>query len=237
MAEPRIVVLENPEALAQHVAQWLLDIANATPHRFSIALSGGATPKRLYEILAGPPYRDSFPWARTHVFWGDERFVPHDDRDSNFRMAWQALLDHVPIPPANIYPMPYGPAPAEAAAVYQQLLQVYYGSEALDASRPLFDVNLLGLGEDGHTASLFPGTPALDEAMAWVTSVTENVKQPRITLTYPAIASSRYVAFVAAGASKAAVLKQVLAGDRSKPAARIVATGDLIWFLDKAAAA
>ncbi len=202
-----------------------------------MCLSGGNTPKRLYEILATAPYRTEFPWARTHVFWGDERFVPHDHQDSNFRMVRQALLNHVPVPPAQIYPIPFGNDPQGAAHAYQQSLENFHGSAALDASRPLFDVTFLGLGEDGHTASLFPGTPALEEALAWVVPVAPPDLQQRISLTYPALASSRHVAFLVEGAKKSAILKRVLAGDRALPSARITCVGDITWFLDQAASA
>jgi 6-phosphogluconolactonase len=235
MAEPKTVVLADPEALARHVAGWLTDLALAAPGRFAIALSGGSTPKRLYEILAEPAFRDRFPWEKTHLFWGDERFVPPDDPASNLGMTRRAMLDHVPIPPANIHPMPTVGDPAEAARAYQLTLQTYYGAESLDMSRPLFDVTLLGLGENGHTASLFPDTASLNEMLAWVTPVTENVPQPRLTLTYPAIACSTYVAFLVAGASKAQVLRLVWGGDSSQPATQVTAAGTLIWFLDEKA--
>jgi 6-phosphogluconolactonase len=131
--------------------------------------------------------------------------------------------------------MPTIGSPAEAAQAYQATLEQYYGHETLDMARPLFDVTLLGLGENGHTASLFPDTPALEESLAWVAPVTQGVPQPRLTLTYPAIACSNYVAFLVAGAGKADVLRRVLDGDRSQPAARVTAAGSLIWFTDKAA--
>jgi len=237
MAEPQIVRTADPEALARHVAVWLTERAAASSGRFAIALSGGSTPKRLYEILAEPAQRDRFPWDRTYLFWGDERCVPPDSADSNFNMTRHALLDHVPIPPAQIYRMPTEGTPADAARAYQATLQSYYGREVLDMAYPLFDVTLLGLGENGHTASLFPDTASLDETLAWVAPVTEGVPQPRLTLTYPAIACSDVVAFLVAGKSKATVLKRVLAGDRTQPAARITSAGDLIWFVDEAAAA
>ena len=237
MAEPRIVTLADPEALARHVAGWLTDLAMACTGRFAISLSGGSTPKRLFEILAEPDFASRFPWDRTHLFWGDERFVPPDSKDSNLGMTRKALLDHVPIPPANIHAMPTTGTPADAALVYEATLKAYYGLETLDMARPLFDVTLLGLGENGHTASLFPGTAALDETLAWVAPVTEGVPQPRLTLTYPAIACSTIVAFLVAGKNKAEVIKLVLGGDRTQPATRITAAGELIWFLDAAAAA
>jgi 6-phosphogluconolactonase len=235
MAEPRVVTLADPEALATHVAGWLTDLALAKTGNFAIALSGGSTPKRLFELLAEPGLAARFPWDRTHLFWGDERFVPYDSPYSNYRMTRLALLDHVPIPKAHVNPMPTSGDPAEAARAYQATLQTYYGAESLSMTRPLFDVVLLGLGENGHTASLFPGTPALEETLAWVAPVVNGVPQPRLTLTYPAIACSRFVAFLTAGASKRDVLARVLAGDRSQPATRVTTAGELIWFTDHAA--
>ncbi len=235
MAERAIVTLADPDALARHVADWLTGLANAATGRFCIALSGGSTPKRLFEILAEPANAARFPWSRTHLFWGDERFVPYDHPDSNYRMARLALLDHVPVPPDNVHPMPVSGDPAAAARDYQAVLQAYYGAESLDMTRPLFDLVLLGLGENGHTASLFPGTASLAESLAWVAPVTENVPQPRLTLTYPAIACSKFVAFLVAGAGKARVLRLVLDGDRSQPAARITSAGEMMWFTDEAA--
>jgi 6-phosphogluconolactonase len=237
MAEPHIVTLPDPEALARHVAGWMTDLAVASVGRFAIALSGGSTPKRLYEILAEPDYASRFPWDRTHLFWGDERFVPPEAADSNLGMTRRALLDHVPLPPANIHPMPTTGTPADAARTYDATLKAYYGRDTLDMARPLFDVTLLGLGENGHTASLFPGTASLDETLAWVAPVTEGVPQPRLTLTYPAIACTNHVAFLVAGKSKKSVLTLVLAGDRTQPATRITAAGDLTWFTDAAAVA
>ncbi len=235
MAEPQIVTLASPEDLARRAALWLTDLAVASSGRFTIALSGGSTPKRLFETLAQPDLATRFPWDRTFLFWGDERFVAYDDPDSNYRMTRLALLDHVAIPAAQVHPMPVEGEPADAARGYQATLQTHYGAESLDMTRPLFDVVLLGLGENGHTASLFPNTHALDETLAWVAPVTEGVPQPRLTLTYPAIACSRQVAFLAAGASKRDVLARVLAGDRTQPAARVTTIGELTWFTDEAA--
>ena len=233
MAEPRIVRVID---LANDVAEWLTGRAQAKQGRFAICLSGGSTPQALYEKLAADPYRGRLPWDRLYWFFGDERFVPHDDADSNYRMAREALLDHAPVPPANVMPIAGTGSPERAAADYQALLSAYYGSQALDMSRPLFDVTFMGLGEDGHTASLFPGNPALEETQKWVTAVTDpSVKQKRINLTYPALACSDVMAFLVAGEGKRAVLKRVLSGDRSAPAARATAIGELIWFVDDAA--
>ena len=233
MAEPRITKVGD---LAADVAEWLTTRASAKPGRFAICLSGGSTPQALYEKLASEAYRTRFPWERSYWFFGDERFVPHDDPDSNFLMARQALLDHAPIPAANVMPIAGTGSPDQAAADYQALLATYYGSQALDMSRPLFDVAFMGLGEDGHTASLFPGNPALEETQKWVTAVSDpSVKQARITLTYPTLACSAAMAFLVAGEGKRAVLKRVLSGDRAAPAARATAIGELIWFVDEAA--
>ena len=163
MAAPRIDVSPDQDALAHRVAQWIVDLACASPGRFAIALSGGSTPRRLYHLLAAPPLRDQMPWPRVHLFWGDDRFVPWSDADSNYGMARDAVFAHVPIPPENVHGIPILDSPAEAAQEYERVLQSYYGSAALDPARPLFDINLLGMGPDGHTASLFPGKPALDE--------------------------------------------------------------------------
>jgi 6-phosphogluconolactonase len=238
MPEPKIVTYKDAETQARGVAEWLTGLALAAPGRFSIALSGGSTPQALYEMLATQEYAARFPWDRTHLFWGDERFVPHTDTDSNFRMVREALLEKVAIPAANIHPIPDTGTADQAAAAYQQTLRTYYGSDALDMSRPLFDVSLMGLGEDGHTASLFPGSAALEESLAWVLPVVDpSVTQPRVTLTYPAFACSSALAFLVEGSKKAAILRRVLAGDRALPAARATAAGDVIWFIDEAAAA
>ena len=233
MAETQITKVGD---LATDVAEWLTARAIAKPGRFAICLSGGSTPQALYEKLATQEYRTRFPWNRSYWFFGDERFVPHDNADSNYLMARKALLDHAPIPPANIMPIPGTGTPEQAARDYAALLSAFYGSQALDMSRPLFDVTFMGLGEDGHTASLFPGNPVLEETQKWVAAVSDpSVKQARITLTYPALACSTAMAFLIAGKGKRTVLKRVLSGDRSAPAARATAIGELIWFVDDAA--
>lgn len=232
------IVRDDPEALARFVAGWLAEqAARATGPQFNVALSGGSTPKRLYEILAAE-YAHSFPWPRTHLFFGDERFVPPDDDSSNQRMVRQALIDHIELPAANFHPMPTDGDPADAAGRYQTELQNHYRGTALDPSRPLFDVVLLGLGENGHTASLFPGTKVLENVLDWVAPcVPHDAPHARLTLTYPAIASSREVAFLIAGAGKRDAIARVRANDRSQPASRITSIGRITWFLDRAAAA
>ena len=153
-------ILADPEALSRRVAAWLLELAIATKSIFAVCLSGGSTPQRFYEHLAEPPYRGAFPWSRTHWFWGDERFVPHDNALSNYRMVREALLAHAPIPATNIHPIPtQGLSPEMAAAVYERELKTFYGAAHLDPGRPLFDVNFLGLGEDGTYSFVVPGQP------------------------------------------------------------------------------
>jgi 6-phosphogluconolactonase len=235
MTESRI--FDDPEALAEHVAAWLCALSRASGRRFSVCLSGGSTPRRLYEEMATPAMTSRFPWPRVHWFWGDERFVPHDDPGSNYRMARDALLSRVPIPSDNVHPIPTeGLAPEQAAAAYEATLKQFYGADVLAPDRPLFDVMLLGIGENGHTASLFPGQPALRERRRWAIAVLGANAQSRITLTYPALNSSRDVAILATGAGKRDVVARARAGDHALPAALIHPVGRLHWFTDRAAA-
>ena len=230
-------VLPDPEALARRAADWLLGAATARGGVFAVALAGGSTPRTLYEKLAGPPYRDAFPWARAHFFWGDERFVPHDDPESNFRMAREALLSRVPIPAGNIHPVPtQGLSPEAAAAAYQRDLMTFHGAERLAPDRTLFEVTLLGLGADGHTASLFPGSAVLAERNLWVAATADPKGLARITLTYPAIESSAHLAFLVAGKEKSAIFARFRQNDRALPAAHVHPVGDLWQFVDAAAA-
>ncbi len=235
-SDAKLEILADPEALAHRVAAWMLEAAMAKEGVFAVALSGGSTPRLLYQRLAGPPYRDAFPWFRTHWFWGDERFVPRDDALSNYRMVREALLSRAPIPVLNIHPIATeGVSPEAAATAYERELKSFYGAARLDRARPLFDVTLLGLGPDGHTASLFPGTAALAERDRWVAAVVDAKTQTRITLTYPALESSRRVAFLVAGEEKRAIFARFRRGDDQLPAARLQPTGTLWLFCDAAA--
>ncbi len=230
-------VFESAETLAHDVAIWLCGLAQGSDRVFVVCLSGGSTPRRLYECLAAPEIASRLPWRRTHWFWGDERFVPHDDRDSNYRMARDAFLARVPVPDGNIHAVPTeGLSPDQAAALYEATLKRFYGADALALDRPLFDVTLLGIGENGHTASLFPGQPALEETRRWAVAVIGAKAEARITLTYPTLNSSRDVAFVATGQEKRAIVARARAGDRTLPAAIIRPVGRLHWFTDRAAA-
>lgn len=232
--QPIIETESDAEALALRVARFIAAQVSRASGRFSLSLSGGSTPKRAYELLAESSA--SLDWRRIHLFWGDERFVPPDHRDSNFRMAREALIDHVPIPAAQVHPVPTNSgSPEEAAGRYEITLQDFYGSKTLDPERPLFAMTLLGLGEDGHTASLFPGTKALDERDAWVTSIIGVKSEPRISLTYPALQSSRVILFVVSGKKKREILGRVLANDMALPAARLATRGTVHIFADRAA--
>jgi len=217
-------------ALAHGVADWLTDLALAQPGRFSICLSGGSTPKLLYQTLAE---RQHFPWGRVHWFWGDELFVAQDDPLSYYRMVREALLDQAPIPAENIHPFPILATPADSALAYEQELQAFYGDTVLEL--PLFDVTLLGLGSDGHTASLFPGTPVLDEKTRWAKEVLGAKPEPRLTLTYPALNHSREVAFLVSGSDKQAILAELRAGNTTAPASGIRPIGNLNWFVTASA--
>jgi len=227
-------VLGDPNALAKRAADWVLNLALAKKGDFAIALSGGSTPKALYEKLAVRPYRDAFPWSRTHLFWGDERFVPHHDQLSNYRMVEEALISKVPIPAKNVHGVPTeGVTPEEAARDYERDLKSFYGAERLETSRPLFDVTLLGLGPDGHTASLFPHTEVLKERDHWVAAVIGAKSEARITLTYPALESSKNTAFLVTGEAKRDIFARLLRGDDSLPAAHLHPTGRLRAFIDE----
>ena len=235
-SEARLEILADPEALARRVADWLLATAMAKDGIFAVALAGGSTPRRLYECLAGPPYLSAFPWARTHWFWGDERFVPHDHPLSNYRMVREAMLSRAPVAAANVHPIPTeGVSPEIAASTYERELKSFYGADRLAPARPLFDVTLLGLGTDGHTASLFPGTAVLAERDRWVAAVVDAKAEPRVTLTFPALESCRCAAFVVAGKEKRAIFERLRHSDASLPAARLRPAGALRFFGDAAA--
>lgn len=235
-AGAKIEVEADAESLARRLADWLTDRIAGTRGPFALNLSGGSTPKRLYTLLATPAYRERIPWLRLHLFWGDERYVPPDHPDSNFRMVREAMIAHVPISPDHVHPIPSGPSPNAAAAAYEQTLKDFYGADTLDPNRPLFQITLLGLGLDGHTASLFPGSSALDEQSAWVVPVVGARPEPRITLTLPVIASSETVAFIVAGAEKHDAIEGLRDDEPALPAARVRAARELRWFLDRAAA-
>ncbi len=237
MSYGELRVSADAEALAHDAAQLLTDAALAKSGVVRVALSGGSTPKRTYEMLANTPFLERFPWDRVHWFWGDERFVPPTDKDSNFRMAREAMLDRAPVPAANVFAVPtVGFRPEIAAGEYEARLKHAYGADTLDPARPLFDICLLGLGDDGHTASLIPGEAVLEEHTRWVAEVGHGRPEVRITLTYPAIDSSALIVFLVSGAAKRAVLAEVLSGRSTVPAARLHPAGRLLFLADRPAA-
>jgi len=237
---PRIFPVDTPEHLANQAAlefQVRAKAAMEESGRFAVALSGGATPKRMLELLATPEYSTRIDWKRVHVFWSDERCVPPGDAGSNFGMAQQALLAHVPLPEANVHRMPGELDPQEGAAAYDQLLRAF-----LTATKP-FDLVYLGLGADGHTASLFPHSRALEERQRWC--VANHVDDAavatwRLTLTYPVINAARAVMFLVQGSDKADIVARVLRGPadvQTFPAQGVhPANGTLTWMLDAHAA-
>ena len=228
-------IAEMSEAALVEILR-IVNEAVAKRGRFSIALAGGHTPAKLYALWA-EKYKTQTPWEHVHLFFGDERFVPEDDLLSNYRMARQTLIDHVPIPKENVHPMLTNfPAPEKAAEAYEVELRKFFGEGA-----PAFDVQLLGLGVEGHTASLFPGSQALDEQRRWVVAVTVPAEPPqRLTLTLVVLNQGLNTFFLVAGENK----REILAGLRSEPqnvpskypAGRIRPSRGVVWYLDQAAA-
>jgi 6-phosphogluconolactonase len=233
----RIVKMADATALAEAAAERVLALIAANQGRIAICLTGGSSPKRLYALLGQEPYRSRIPWPRVHWFIGDERFVPPGDPLHNMSMARQTFLDQC-APAANIHPIPTdGANPDDAAHAYEQQLKSFYGTDRLDRAKPLFDLVLLGVGPDGHVASLFPNYPAIDEQVRWVVGVaTAPVapKVPRISLTLPALGSCREMLFEVAGPDKRAILTRVLAGE-NLPANRAHAIGETVWLVDNSA--
>lgn len=237
--KPEIVVVPNPDELSHEAARRFTQLAIksvADRGRFSVALSGGSTPGALYRRLAEEPQWGQIPWGQVHVFWGDERCVPPDHPESNFQLAEETLLSHVSIPLDNVHRM-RGELGAEAAAQsYAVELHAFFG-----APWPRFDLVLLGMGNDGHTASLFPDSVTLHETERPVVAVTAHYQDrpaQRVTLTLPAINAARRVLFLITGAGKAETLRAVLEGPEGPyPAQRIhPASGQLTWLVDAAAA-
>jgi 6-phosphogluconolactonase len=204
--------------------------------RFTAALSGGNTPRRAYEIL-GSDFQDPVPWDGVHIFWGDERFVPPEHADSSTRMAWEAFLSKVPLPARNVHPVKTeGVSARTASAEYDRHLREFFRLGAHGV--PAFDLIILGLGLDGHTASLFPESPALEERRRLFTeNYVRKLHAERLTLTFPVINGAREVVFLVSGLEKAGVVKEILEGRAENvPAARVrPESGQLTWLLDEAA--
>ena len=232
-------VFPGVDELSRAALDELLAIAGQAAEqrgRFAIALSGGHTPAKLYSLWA-QEHNSRTPWDRVHLFWGDERYVPHEDPLSNYRMVRETLIERVPIPAANVHPMPTNlPQPEMAAEAYERQLRNFFGSEP-----PAFDLQLLGLGVEGHTASLFPGSPALEEKRRWVAAVEAAAKpSQRLTLTPVALNHGRNTFFLVSGGNKREIVAALRSEPDSKPsqypAGRIQPAGGTLWFLDQSAA-
>ncbi|MFC0283748.1 6-phosphogluconolactonase [Camelimonas abortus] len=243
MALQETIISADLDGLAANAALWLLEaLADAEAEgarRLRVCLSGGSTPQRLYALLAAPAWSARLPWEKIEWYFGDDRFVPHDHPDSNARMAREALFDHAPATAGRVHYIPWGPDIVACAAAYERTLRAAMARDREeDPGRPLFDAVICGLGRDGHTASLFPGKPALAVTDRLATAVPEAGQPPftpRITLTFPALNDSRFTAFLVAGADKRPALERLRAG-ADLPAARITAKRCLTWLLDRAAA-
>lgn len=236
MTGRKIIVAKDTAALAQAAAERLIERIDQTRGIIAICLTGGSTPKRLYELLASPEWRERIPWERVHWFLSDDRFVPQDDPLSNTGMARRAFLDAC-APPLNVHMIRTdATTPDEAAHLYEQDLRTFATSRG---KAPLFDLVLLGVGPDGHVASIFPGFPAADEMKLWVAGVPHaNVAPfvPRVTLTLPYLGSTQEMLFLASGHDKKTILTRVFAGE-VLPASRAHAEhGETVWLIDQAAA-
>lgn len=238
-----VVVCPDPEELGQRAAERFVQLVGEAVDRkgvCAVALAGGSTPKMLYKSLASEPFLTGVAWPVLHLFWGDERFVPPDHPASNYRMVKETLLSSVPLPSANIHRVPTERGEPEfVAAAYQQEIRQFFGLSRNEV--PRFDVVLLGMGEDGHTASLFPETPVLEESKLLVAATyVQQLASYRVTLTFPVLNHACNVIFLVSGEAKARALRDVLRGEyrpAKLPAQRVQPTGGaLTWIVDRAAA-
>jgi 6-phosphogluconolactonase len=238
--KPDVRVFTDVNELSLRAAEASVSTINQsvqTNGSSSLVLAGGNTPRLLYHLFS-KQFRHQIPWTRVHVFWGDERYVPLDDPQSNYRMARETLLDHVSCPAGNVHPMPtHLSDPDDAARDYEKTLKTYFSK-----GWPRFDLVLLGLGDEGHTASLFPGSAALEETKRWVVAAKAPAEPPlRLTLTLPALTQAANVYFLVTGSNKAQALHHVLSGlpdPKNYPASGVrLARGTVIWWVDREAAA
>lgn len=254
----RTILAQDEASFLKKAAQIFMEsAASAVEARdvFTVALSGGNTPKKLYALLADSYYRNRIPWTKTHVFWGDERMVPANHPDSNFKMAQEQLFAHVPIPSVNIHPIPTEMGSTlDVSRAYEQQMRVFFRNQVVKHPDshlitqnttgdifPCLDLALLGVGEDGHTASLFPGSSVLTEKVRWVAGgFVERVNGDRITMTFPVINNARQTLILCTGENKAGVVREIFQGDESSrrfPVQMVKpASGELTWLLDRGAA-
>jgi 6-phosphogluconolactonase len=234
-----MTVVEDPAALARSAAELLVAALAGRSDKWAVCLAGGSTPQGLYRLLATDEYRARLPWRHVHWFLSDERLVLADDARSNIRMIREALLDHVPAPRENVHAIPTSHrTPQACAEAYDAELRAFHAGRAAAGERTLFDITFLGVGTDGHTASLFPGSTSLGETRRWAAVAGESGTAPfvpRVTLTTSALALSKQVVFLVAGAEKRAVLARIREGD-DLPATRVARDGNALWIVDRVAA-
>ena len=234
-----VLIWKDLDTLSVASAHFFVTECNRCIHengRFVVALSGGSTPKKLYELLASPVFTRNIPWRRVFLFWSDERFVPHSNAESNYRMVKESLLERIDIPAKNVFPVPVNGPPEKAALQYETRIQNFF-----KGSSPTFDFLLLGVGGEGHTASLFPGSELLNERRRWVKEVWVPQKQThRITFTLPIINKARQILFLVSGREKATVISKVLSKKVTRdllPVQKVKpAKGNTMWMLDEEAA-
>ncbi len=234
-----LIVAESSKEFADMAAALFLKLAKQSYGRFVVGLAGGSTPRPLYQTLARSPWREAVDWSNVVMVLGDERFVSPENADSNFHMIRTALFDQVGIPASQIVGVPFkGLNVEQAAAQYERKLREVYGKDVLEAGRKFFSLNFLGMGEDGHIASLLPGqTDLLEERVRWALPVTHGRPEERVTLTYPVLESSEVTVFLVSGARKREMLDRVLSGtEQDAPASRLKPQGQLIWLVDREAA-
>ena len=236
----KIIITSDASQLAAKGAQIFCKTAKETialHGRFAVAVSGGSTPRAMHRLMSQEPFLSEIPWQKTHIFWVDERMVAFDHPDSNFGTAKKDFLNIIPIPSDQVYPIPVMTRPEEGAALYQAKLKTFFHDMSSDD--PVFDLILLGIGKDGHVASLFPGRPQIKEANRWVLSVKGG--QPnvfRLTLNYTVLNNARQILFLVSGSEKAAIVKTLLEKSQAQlPAVKIrPLNGKVTWLLDRAAA-
>lgn len=235
-----VVIKPTPTEVSKALADWITSYIEETldnQDRFTFVLTGGGSPKELYTLLASAPYKSRIDWNKIHLFWGDERAVPFDDDRNNAKMTFETLINNVPVPPEQVHVIQTELGPEAAAAAYEAILKTYF-----DVEGPTFDLVLNGMGEDGHTLSLFPGQPVIHETEAWVKAYWLQAQQmDRITMTAPLVNRAGRVVFLTFGTGKAHALKEVLKGPRNVDLypSQIIQpqSGELYWFVDQAAAA
>jgi 6-phosphogluconolactonase len=235
-----VVIKPTPTEVSKALADWITSYIEETldnQDRFTFVLTGGGSPKELYTLLASAPYKTRIDWSKVHLFWGDERAVPFDDDRNNAKMTFETLINHVPVPPDQVHVIQTELGPEAAASAYESILKTYF-----DVEGPTFDLVLNGMGEDGHTLSLFPGQPVIHETEAWVKAYWLEAQQmDRITMTAPLVNRAGRVVFLTFGTAKAHALKEVLKGPRNVDLypSQIIQpqSGELYWFVDQAAAA